>query len=42
LIASAASILNGIATKYTMRFHHLYGNVQQKLRKPVIKIQATA
>jgi hypothetical protein len=42
LIASAASILNGITTKYTMRIHHLYGNVHQQFGKPVIKMRATA
>ena len=40
LIASVASILNGIVTTFTMRLHHANGNVHQQFGKPVIKIRA--
>ena len=35
-------ILNGIASKFTMRIHHTYGNVYKQFCKPVNKIRATA
>jgi hypothetical protein len=37
LIASAASILNGIATKFTMDIQHDENNLHQQFRKLVIK-----
>ena len=37
LIASAASIMNGIATKSTMPIHRVLGNVYRQFPKHVIK-----
>ena len=40
LIPSSASILNGTATKFTVRIHYVdYDNVHQQFRKPVIKCE---
>ena len=42
MIPHVASVLNGIATKFTVHIYHSNGNVYQQFCKPVKKVRATA